>query len=71
LPKVFSSHVDEIDHDPASGALTVRWKTGKVSVYKDVPEKVAGEVMRSASIGEALRQNVRGRYDHAYLEDVA
>jgi hypothetical protein len=67
LPKVFSSHVDEIDY--AGGNLTVRWKTGKVSVYKDVPEKVAGQVMGSASIGEALRQNVRGRYDHEYLPE--
>lgn len=67
MPKVFSSHIDEIDY--ADGTLTVRWQTGRVSNYSGVPAEVAKQVMGAASIGSALRNLVRGRYDHAYLPE--
>ena len=66
MKSVYSSHVDSIGHDGSD--LYVRWDSGKISVYKGVPASVAAEVAGSWSVGKALREQVKDRYDHAYVE---
>ena len=65
--KVFSSHLDSIGYDPATQQLQVKYQNGKMSVYEGVPPDVYHQVQGAASIGTALHQHVRNRYDHRYV----
>lgn len=65
--EVYSSRVDAWDY--VDGALLVRWKGGKTSVYRGVPPEKASEVMNSASVGKALKADIEGEYAHEYLEE--
>ena len=68
MKHVFSSHIDAIGYDDASGELHVRYQTGKTAVYKGVPPGVAQQAQTAPSIGLAMNALVRGRFDHRYLE---
>ena len=67
MRNVFSSHVDAVGYDEASGELHVTFQTGKTAVYRDVPAKVARDVMEAPSIGEAMWNSIRGKYAFGYL----
>ena len=68
---VFSSHVSQITYDPETQQMTVTWSSGKrrTSVYEGVPEDVADQASRAASVGSFLRENVKGRHNHRYGDD--
>jgi hypothetical protein len=63
---VYSSHVTAVGHDPEKQELHVQWDTGKTSIYAGVPASLAEQVRTSASVGQALRDRVKGKYDHRY-----
>ncbi len=65
LRDVYSSHVSRIGYE--GGNLIVEWQNGKTSVYEGVPERLANEVMNSASIGSAL-QSIKKSFQHRYEE---
>ena len=62
---VYSSHVEAVLYDPSTRQLRVRWQTGKVSVYHDVPAEVGVALHLQPSIGEVLR-GVKAGYRHSY-----
>jgi len=64
--KVFSSHIDQIGYDSASGELHVTYTNGKVAIHQGVPPGVAERVTGAASIGQALHEHIKGRYAHRY-----
>jgi KTSC domain len=64
--RVFSSTVQHISHDPSTGDMSVAWKDGKTSVYKDVPADLAQQVANAPSVGKALHALVKGQYPHEY-----
>ena len=68
---VFSSHVESISYDDEAQTMTVTWKSGKrrTSVYEGVPEDVADQASRAASVGSFLRENVKGKHAHRYGEE--
>lgn len=66
---VFSSHVNRIGHDPATGDLHVTWNTGKTSVYSGVPQELANAVMNDWSVGTALTTHIKAFFPHKYLRD--
>ena len=68
---VFSSHVESVSYDPDSQSMTITWKSGKqrTSVYEGVPEDVADQASRAASVGSFLRENVKGKHAHRYGEE--
>lgn len=66
MKKVFSSHINEIGYEPATQSLTVIFKNGKTATYTGVPPDVASNVVDAPSVGSALHQFVRGKYDHSY-----
>lgn len=68
MRQVFSSHVKSIGYDDAKGELHVSYQNGKTAVYEGVPPATARNVMSSASIGQALHAQVRGRFKHRYTE---
>lgn len=65
---VYSSHIKSIGHDPDTNELHVTWdRSGKTSIYKNVPADLAHLVMNSKSVGEALNEHIKDDYDHRYL----
>jgi len=67
MREVYSSVVQEIGYE--DGKLAVVWKrTGKTSTYTGVPPELAQRVMNAPSIGQALRESVRGVYTHEYAD---
>lgn len=66
MKKVFSSHIDEIGHDPATDELHVHYSDGNKAIYNGVPASTAKTVMGSASIGKALHTHVKGKFGHSY-----
>jgi KTSC domain len=68
MREVFSSNVDRIGYDQATGTLQVEFKSGKTAVYRGVPAGVANQVVGAPSVGSALHELVRGKFPHAYDE---
>lgn len=71
MRKVFSSHVDEVGYDNKKQELHVVYggKNGKYCVYKGVPPDAAANVLTASSIGKALHEHIKGKYEHDYPED--
>lgn len=65
---IFSSTVNRAGHDPKTNELHVEWKTGKTSVYSNVPPKKADEVLNAWSVGKSLYKKIKGAHDHRYLK---
>jgi hypothetical protein len=67
---VYSSHIDEIGHDPDNRSLHVKYSNGKTVVYggadDPIPQEVISRVLSSPSIGSALHAEIRGKYRHRY-----
>jgi hypothetical protein len=51
--------------------LDVEYQTGKKAAYINVPPEVARNVVNAPSVGSALHQLVRGRFEFGYVEDEA
>lgn len=68
MRSVTSSHVARIGHNAETGELHVQWQDGRTSVYANVPAATADAVANSWSVGKALREQVKGRFPHRYLE---
>lgn len=66
MSPVFSSHVAHMGYE--DGDLHVTWKSGKTSIYSGVPAAVADEAMKSYSIGDYLRTNIKPFYNHRYAQ---
>lgn len=61
---VNSSTIEAIGYDEASGKLRVKFKSGALYEYLDVPHYVYQAVMEADSIGKALNSEVKGIYDY-------
>ena len=62
---VLSSHIQAVGYDAAARTLHVDY-AGKTAVYRNVPPESAANVTGSVSIGAALHEHIRGRYEHGY-----
>lgn len=64
---VFSSHVNTVGYDDATGELHVAYRNGKVSIYEGIPPEVAIKAQGgAASIGKLIHDEIRGKYGHRY-----
>jgi hypothetical protein len=61
---VNSTTIEAIGYDEVSGKLRVKFKTGSIYEYLDVPHYVYQAVMEADSIGKALNSEVKGIYDY-------
>ncbi len=66
MQSVYSTHVSKIGHSSDTQELFVEWDNGKVSVYSGVPARVAEDVRNAWSVGQALNEMVKGKFDHRY-----
>ena len=58
-----SSVVAAMTYDPGSSTLRVRFVSGMVYDYKNVPEKVFKQMKNAASKGTFLNQHIKGNYE--------
>jgi hypothetical protein len=64
---VFSSNVQSVGWDEATGDLIVTWNTGRVSAYSGVPEDLALQLSTAPSVGGMLNSDIKNQYPHRYL----
>ena len=62
-----SSNIANYDHDPATGDLTVSFKSGRTYRYRDVPPRVAEGLRASLSPGRYVWDYIRGQYEFEEL----
>ena len=71
MKSVMSTNVKEIGYDYDKSALIVIWlNSGRISMYSDVPAKLAEDIMKSWSIGTALRDEIKPNFAHRYIRAV-
>lgn len=65
---VFSSMVAEVGYDADTKDMIIVWaKGGKTSAYANVPEELALDLSRAASVGQMLTMEVKPYYAHRYI----
>jgi hypothetical protein len=57
-----STVIDLIEYENASCILTIRYLSGQVYHYKNVPEKVYKELIASGSKGRYLNHHIKHKY---------
>ena len=63
---VYSSNVSEVGYDPETKELIITWSKGKRSVYSEVPEELAEQLVNAPSVGSMLNEEVKPYYAHRY-----
>lgn len=66
LTPVTSSMVKAIGYDPDKQEMMIEWPNGKVSAYAGVPQSTFEYVRQAPSIGRAVLEHIKGKYDHEY-----
>lgn len=62
MPKVSSSAVERVHHDPATGTLDIWYKGGDRYSYFDVPAKVYRAMLESPSLGAFVNTEIKPAY---------
>jgi len=60
-----SSVIRRFRYDAARRELTITFVSGKVYVYRDVPEAVVRQLTAAPSKGQFFNENIRDRYAYA------
>lgn len=60
--------IGSYDYDLISGDLTIRYVSGLVYCYKDVPEKVYKEFRATLVKGRYLNFHIKGKYRYERLD---
>ena len=62
---VLSEMASDVGYDSDAKTLLVTWKkSGKTSAYADVPEEVAIELSKAASVGQMIITEIKPQYRH-------
>ena len=64
-----SSVVAAMSYDRASLVLTIRFVSGLVYKYKDVPEEVFNAMKASSAKGIFLNQQIKGKYSFEKIDN--
>lgn len=65
---VESSNIHSVGYDEDKGELLVRFRSGTLYRYQDVPRSVYQGMIEAASVGKFLGQSVKGVYDFEKIE---
>lgn len=57
----------EIGYDAGTGELTVTWTNGRRSAYAGVPEELAVQLSKAASVGQMINTEIKPNYPHRYI----
>ena len=66
LEKVVSSQVAAMGWE--NDVLVVRFTTGAVYAYSNVPYKVFKEIKEASSVGHALNENLKNNPEYPYVK---
>ena len=66
-----STVIRRIDYDPPSRTLFVRFVSGALYAYEDVPPKVHAAFRTAGSKGAFFSAHVRDRYRYSLIERLA
>jgi hypothetical protein len=64
---VKSSTISEIGYNAQQSIMTVKFKTGSIYEYLEVPQEIYDFVMNSDSVGKALNAEVKGVYEYRQI----
>lgn len=59
MQPVDSSQIESIGHDPATGTLAVKFKSGGLYHYHDVPASKYADLLKAESVGKFLHAHVK------------
>lgn len=62
LTQLKSTNIRAAGQDPATNLLAVHFHSGAVWHYKDVPPKLAGQLLEASSPGKFFNENIVGQY---------
>lgn len=65
--QVFSSNVSRLGYQEDPPALLVEWVKGRTSEYSGVDAKLFDELTKAPSVGSALNERVKGKFQHRYI----
>lgn len=68
MRKVKSSHIDSTQYDPSTRILTIKFQSGHVYQYNNVPQSTDTAFALAASKGEYFDKYIRGKYAHKKLK---
>lgn len=66
--EVFSGNVSKLGYDTESNTLLVAWVKGRISGYRNVPEDMFEDLCKAPSVGSAVNDTIKGKYDHFYYQ---
>jgi hypothetical protein len=67
MPRVNSSAIIEVVHDPATSALAIRFASGEAYAYRGVPAEVYAAFLAAPSKGAFFQAHIRDAYPFARL----
>jgi hypothetical protein len=67
--RVLSSVMNEIEYDPRSGDLDIRFVNGRRYRYSDVPPELYNHLIEAESKGAFFNVHIRDAYTHRELVD--
>ena len=67
MPHVESSAVSDVDYDPSTRRLLVRFVSGAAYVYSGVPAAVSRAFLAAESKGRYFVRKVRDRYPYTRI----
>lgn len=59
-----SSNIQELGYCPETKRLRIRFKSGGLYTYADVPESEYEALRAAPSLGKYFHTNIRGNFDH-------
>lgn len=65
-----SSVIASMSYDAALHVLRIRFVSGLIYNYKEVPEKVFKALKTSASKGAFLNQHIKGKYEFEKINEL-
>lgn len=65
LEPVSSSNLEAVGYDSPSETLAVRFKSGRIYQYFDVPKHIHASLMAAESKGGYLNREIKGAYRYA------
>ena len=69
MKEVKSSAMDSWGYDPAGCILAIKFSSGHVAHYSDVPQEIADKFEKHESKGRAVGQLLRDQFKHTLVLD--
>lgn len=63
-----SSQMAAHGYGPVAKTLAVRFQSGEIYHYKDVPPETYANMTKATSLGSFLHHNIKGKFAHAKQE---